>query len=126
MDVNKFIEVRYPLLHASPLKAEYIQIAYSRLNSKAIGKNYSQAVALLACHLFCSDNPEGSDSSEVIKNSGNITSLSEGQLSVSFDNSATKSAFSGYFADYGSTRYGKELIGLLGASVFCPMNRIVQ
>lgn len=124
--IEKIIELRCPTLFALPVMSSYIELAKQNIGGESVfGNRYSNAVALLACHLYTSDRSSSGGISGLTDLTG-VSSMSEAQLSISFDKTNGQSSFNGYFSAYNTTRYGKELIILISGVVFCPMNRIVQ
>lgn len=124
METVKYIQIRCPDLYVSTSRDEYIVMAQERLSASVFGNSNNLAVALCAMHLFTVDTMGASGTDGVLSSAGNISSLSEGQLSVSLDTTAANNKISGSFAAYNTTRYGKELVDLITSVVFCPMNRI--
>lgn len=119
----QYIEIRLPALYSLSGVSTYIEMAQARLSASALGSRYNEAVALLAMHLYTVDK-RGSGTTGGIM-TGPVSSMSEGQLSVSFDNSISGSSLASQFSSYQSTLYGKELTDLIQSTVIGVRNRTV-
>jgi hypothetical protein len=105
-DPRKIIKTICPKLAASPSLNDFLGMALELTDRKFFGKLAPHAIAYRACHIF--EITGGGGSGNPALGMGQIASMSEGGLSVSF---ATNAA-----ADNGglnTTRYGKMLLGLI-------------
>jgi hypothetical protein len=108
-DPRQIITAICPELAVSPSLDVFLGMAVELTDRGFFGKLYSSAVAYRACHLFMvSGGSGGGGVGEAAAGLGQIASMSEGGLSVSF---AT-----GGVSDPGgldTTKYGKLLLGLI-------------
>jgi len=82
LSVNQIIEANCPKLFNSPLLSVFVQMAMDKTSKSFYGKMYPYAVAYRAWHEFdCSG--KGSNAAMGL---GQIASMSEGGMSVSFAN----------------------------------------
>jgi hypothetical protein len=95
-----------PELAASPSLDVFLGMAVELTDRGYFGKMYAYAVAYRACHLFMVSGGGGSGNPAF--GMGQVASMSEGGLSVSF---ATGASSGGGALD--TTKYGKLLLGLI-------------
>lgn len=118
MTTIEYISIRCPKLFESPAMNAYITMAKGRVSINAFGENYDEAVFLVASHLFTVD----SDNKKGMASGGLVSSMSEGPLSVSFDNSMNANSLTAQFSPYSTTIYGREFIALV-STVMTIINR---
>ncbi|MDR0388754.1 MAG: DUF4054 domain-containing protein [Spirochaetaceae bacterium] len=106
-DPRRIIAAVCPELAASPSLDDFLDMAAELTDREFFGKLASYAVAYRACHLFMVSGGGGSGSPAF--GMGQIASMSEGGLSVSFAAGASKSGGSGL----DTTKYGKLLLDLI-------------
>lgn len=85
----------------------FIRMARENTDRRFFGGQYQYAVAYRACHLFTVTRGAGGNAAAGI---GQVASMSEGGLSMSFATSAASSAADGGLE---TTKYGKMLLGLI-------------
>lgn len=102
----QIIEIQCPDLYTDPNLNKWISLAQERTNRCFFGKNYNQAVALRACHMYTLSLRIGGAS-------GVISSKKEGDLSVSY---AQNSSDTDGYDDLLLTHYGKQLKSLMKAT----------
>jgi hypothetical protein len=110
---NQIIEAICPELSGSPSLPVYLEMAVAATSRGFFGSLYNQAVAYRAAHLFTALGAVSSSTVNTIKELGGgaqITSMSEGGLSVSF---AQNSGGGTDTVDLDNTRYGKMLKELI-------------
>ena len=100
---EKIIQAVYPQLADSPLLEVFLSMAAAQTDRGFFGGVYSLAVAYRACHLFAVTGQSSSPAMGL----GQVASMSEGSLSVSFATGAN--AESGL----DTTKYGKLLQALI-------------
>ena len=105
-DPRQIITAICPELAASPSLDDFMSMAVELTDRGFFGKLAPYAIAYRACHLFTITG--GGGSSNPALGMGQIASMSEGSLSVSF---ATGAATDGSGLD--TTKYGKLLLGLI-------------
>lgn len=103
--VDDYINAFCPKLDVSPVKDVYVESATALTSIAYFGLLYERAVALRACHDFTLDStrPDGS--------SGQVTSKTEGRLSIHYWNPNPE----GSYTDLHMTHYGKRLLALMHA-----------
>ena len=110
LDARQIIQSICPELFGSPELEVFLQMAIELTDRGFFGTLYSYAVAYRACHLFTITG--GGNSSNGALGMGQIASMSEGGLSVTFaQNQPTETSTSGL----DTTKYGKLLIGIMKA-----------
>lgn len=103
---NQLIAAICPELSGSPSLSVFVEMAAEVTDKGFFRKLYSHAVAYRACHLFSISG--GGNSGNPVMGLGQIASMSEGGLSVSFaTNPATDSS------GLDTTKYGKQLLALI-------------
>lgn len=107
MTAREIIGAICPELAKSESLTVFIKMAEENSNKKFFGKQYSYAVAYRACHLFTVTAGSGGNAALGL---GQVASMSEGGLSVSF---ATGSAASDANGGLETTKYGKMLLELI-------------
>lgn len=100
MTIEQYFDVICPELASDTNKSSYISIAQLTISSTVFGDNYNYAVALKAAHI-------GSLATRNSGNSGTVTSVKEGDLSISYG-----SGSSGNNSDLSQTKYGLMLKSL--------------
>jgi hypothetical protein len=109
-DPRQIIKTICPELAANPSLDAFLGMAVELTDRGFFGKLHSFAVAYRACHLFMVSGGSGNGGvGEAAAGLGQIASMSEGGLSVSF-------AAGGGNSDSGgldTTKYGKMLLGLI-------------
>lgn len=111
MNALEIIGVICPELSKSRNADFFIRMAGENLSRSFFGKQYAYAVAYKACHLYTvTAGSEGNTAAGL----GQIASMSEGGLSVSF---ATGDAESDASGGLETTKFGKMLLGLIKS---CP------
>ena len=110
LTVKEIIIVRRPGTVIDDQVNGLIELAQQMTNVTAFGTRYSHAIALLVCHWL--------EMGSRMDKAGAISSLSEGQLSISYANAAGDKFEGGL----NSTAYGQEYLGLRGLT-FAPMVR---
>jgi len=106
IDPRQIVETVCPELHSSPSLDMYLDMAVELTDRGFFGKLANYAIAYRACHLFTLTSGDGG--SNPAMGTGQITSISEGGLSMSFAANAS--------ADKGgldTTKYGKMLLSLI-------------
>lgn len=101
MNITTIIKSICPDLYENADRAIFINLATEQLNSEHYLTNYNLAIALLASHIFTLSN-RGSGIS------GNITTVREGDISISYANISTNDKNS----DWNQTSYGIQLKNL--------------
>lgn len=107
MEAREIIGAICPALAKSGSLSSFIRMAEENTSRTFFGKQYAYAVAYRACHLYTVTEGAGGNAALGL---GQIASMSEGGLSVSF---ATGSSESGADEWLGSTKYGKMLLALI-------------
>jgi len=99
---SAILDVIAPQFSAHPNKADFLVLAESRTNACYYGAQANYAIALRAAHLLTlvSTRPNGE--------TGNISSKSEGDLSLSYGGSGQ----AGNDGDLPATYYGQQLLSL--------------
>ena len=105
---TEIINVICPNLASDPNLSVYLEMATAELSPAFFGATYERAVALKASHTYSLNNSPARSMGEA----GAISSKSEGDISISFANSAT-----GNNSD-NLTHYGQELQRLVANSGF--------
>ncbi len=109
MNTLEIIGAICPELSKSGNADIFIRMAEENLSRPFFGKQYAYAVAYKACHLYTVTAGSGGSTAAGL---GQITSMSEGGLSVSFATGSTESDASGGLE---TTKYGKMLLGLINS-----------
>jgi hypothetical protein len=104
-DPRQIIATICPELAASPSLDSFLGMAVELTDRRYFGKLVSYAIAYRACHLF---TIAGGGNSNSALGLGQIASMSEGGLSVSFAADATTDS-----GGLDTTKYGKLLLGLI-------------
>jgi hypothetical protein len=105
-DPRQIIAKMCPELASSPSLDDFLGMAAELTDRGFFGKIYPYAVAYRACHLFTIAGGDGSGSAAL--GMGQVASMSEGGLSVSFATSAASDS-----GGLDTTKYGKLLLGLI-------------
>lgn len=103
---RQIIKTVYPELASSPSLDAYLDMAVELTDRGFFGKVAAYAIAYRACHLFAIT--EGSGGGNAAVGTGQITSISEGGLSMSFAANAQRDN-----SGLETTKYGKLLLGLI-------------
>jgi len=106
MSVNDIITTICPGLAADPLLVNYITMATSMTSATFFGTQTAMAIALRACHMWTI-----AQRSKVSGTGGQLASITEGKLSMSFF------AQSGKASALDQTTYGQQLKALMGAGI---------
>ena len=105
---NQIIAAICPELSGSPSLSVFIEMAAEITDKGFFGKMYPYAVAYRACHLYSITG--GGNSGNGALGMGQIASMSEGGLSVTFaQNQSAETNSSGL----DTTKYGKQLLALI-------------
>lgn len=121
LTTEQCISIYCPTLASSSKEADFIALASNSVDEGFFGKHYNEAVALMACHLFTlfSDDSKAAGSGEAYAmNSGSISHMKEGDLTLNFSAPASTDAIAGagsaslVNAELASTRYGVRFIAL--------------
>jgi hypothetical protein len=109
---RKIIENICPELSAGLSLGVYLQMAEENTDKGFFGKMYPYALAYRACHLFMvsGGGAAGGGVESAVAGLGQIASMSEGDLSVSFVTGSGGTSSSTEGLD--TTKYGKLLLGL--------------
>lgn len=105
-----------PELAKSESVSAFVKMAQENTSKKYFGKQYAYAVAYRACHLFAVTAGAGGNQALGL---GQVASMSEGGLSVSFAASSSSSEANGGLE---TTKYGKMLLGLIKSRVKMGVN----
>ena len=113
-DIKDYIDLRRPGTVAeiddpSGRADSLVTVAMGVYAECALGTDYTRAIALLVLHWFTMEGRGG--------NSGNIASVKEGQLQISYGKTSSEPG------DLGSTSYGAELKTILDRVVSTPIMR---
>jgi hypothetical protein len=116
MTPREIIAVICPELYSAPSLEAYLSMASDMTDRGFFGGRYSQAAALRAAHLFTAfslSNSSGGtvDALRELGGGAPVASVGEGKLSVSFAQSGAGNGAGS--ANLGSTKYGRELLGLI-------------
>lgn len=106
MTAREIIAAICPALAESESVDTFVKMAEENTDRKFFGGQYAHAVAYRACHLYTIT--AGSKGNAAV-GLGQIASMSEGGISVSFATCAESDSNGGL----GSTKYGKLLLGLI-------------
>jgi len=120
---GQIIEAICPELSGSASLPVFLKMAVENTDRDRgfFGKMYPYAVAYRACHLFTVSGGAGNGSvAEAVAGLGQIASMSEGGMSVSFVTSANPS---GNDAGLDTTKYGKLLEALIKSRLTMGVNR---
>jgi hypothetical protein len=118
---GQIIEAICPELSGSASLPVFLEMAVENTDRGFFGKVYPYAVAYRACHLFTVSGGAGNGSvAEAVAGLGQIASMSEGGMSVSFVTSANPS---GNDAGLDTTKYGKLLEALIKSRPTMGVNR---
>lgn len=111
LTVTQIIGIIAPQFSADSDLANTISLVELRTSSDAFGVKYNYAVALRAAHILTLRDMNSISSGGIL--AGNVTSMSEGNTSISFGGSSSNSDNS----DLNLTRYGMELLGLIRGNI---------
>ena len=92
--------------------SQWISLCEPLVSKRKFGALYNQAVALLAAHrmkLSGKYEPEETSAISAIANAGRVASYTEGQVSISFNSTASAA---GTEATYELTSYGQQFLSL--------------
>jgi hypothetical protein len=121
---DQIIATICPELTGSPSLPVFLEMAVEVTNRGFFGKMYPYAVAYRACHLFTITGSGGSGNPAF--GMGQVASMSEGGLAVSFATGANKDGGS-----LETTKYGKLLLDLIksrprmgvnNGGIHCPVH----
>jgi len=112
---NQIIAGICPELSGSPSLSVFIEMATEVTDKGFLGNLYNRAVALRACHEFTLFNGANGNS---VMGLGQVSSVSEGGLSISFATNATNHA-----SGLERTKYGIELLALIKSRPTMGVNR---
>jgi hypothetical protein len=115
-DTRQIIQTICPELAVSPSINDFLVVAVGLTDKGFFGKMYSYAVAYRACHIFTITPGNGSRNPAI--GVGQIASMSEGSLSVSFVASATTD-----ISGLDTTKYGKMLLNLIKSRPTMGVNK---
>lgn len=107
MTAREIIGAICPALAKSEALGTFVKMAEENTSRTRFGKQYSYAVAYRACHLFTITAGSGGNAALGL---GQVASMSEGGLSVSFAAGSSQSDANGGLE---TTKYGKMLLGLI-------------
>jgi hypothetical protein len=107
LNPRQIIETVCPGLFASPSLDMFIDMAVELTDRGFFGKLTNYAIAYRACHLFTLTGGESSGNPAL--GTGQISSISEGGLSMSFQTSQPDAGNHGL----DTTKYGTMLLGLI-------------
>lgn len=102
----------------SPSLFNYVQMARESLDSRFFGKSIERAIAYKACHLYTLFGSDSTESAIAGLGGGQVSQMSEGGLSVSFDTGNKKSD-----SELGTTKYGRMLLQLIKNKPRINVNR---
>lgn len=105
LEPRQIIKNICPELHDNPALDDFIQMAVELTDRSFFGKLTAYAIAYRACHLFTISGIGGSNAALGM---GQIASMSEGSLSVTFANTQSNSS-----SGLDTTKYGKLLLGII-------------
>jgi len=112
---NQIIEAICPELSGSPSLPVFVEMAAEVTDEGFFEKLYPHAIAYRACHLFIISGGANGNS---VMGLGQVSSMSEGGLSISF---ATNQANDASGLD--TTKYGKLLLALIKSRPTMGVNR---
>lgn len=116
MTVLEIIGTICPALAESKVASKYIRLAEENTDRKYFGKQYAYAVAYRACHLYSITDVSSGGATAGL---GQISSMHEGGISVSFAASGSNAAASGGLE---SSKYGIMLLGLINSRPHLGVN----
>ena len=115
MTAIQIIQTICPDLADSPSLSQFVQMASESLNSRFFGKQFNQAVAYKACHLFTITTGDKTGIHS-IGGGGSVTSYHEGGIQIGFSASQNDS-------ELATTKYGKMLLDLMKSKPRTDVNR---
>jgi hypothetical protein len=127
MNALSIIQLRAPQWATDSRINSFIEYARENTSSEVFGERTETAVALRVLHLLALEAMRGGNTGATSANNsgqghaGQITSQSEGQLSMSFSSGSKASA---RYGNLSTTMYGQELIELIRGNVFAPVTRM--
>lgn len=107
MTAREIIGAICPALAKNESLSVFVKMAEENTDRKFFGKQYAYAVAYRACHLFTITAGSGGNAALGL---GQVASMTEGGLSVSFAAGDSQSDANGGLE---TTKYGKMLLGLI-------------
>ena len=107
MTVREIIGAICPALAKADSLGVFVKMAEENTSRKFFGKQYAYAVAYRACHLYTVTEGAGGSSAVGL---GQVASMSEGGLSISFAQGNQSSDADGGLE---TSKYGKMLLGLI-------------
>ena len=111
MTSSEIVAAICPELASSPALPVFLKMAQEVLDAGFFGKLFSYAIAYQACHFWTlSGGAENGGAAGAAAGLGQIASMSEGGLSVTF---ATSQGGTAATAELDTTKYGKLLLGLI-------------
>jgi hypothetical protein len=110
-DPRQIIAAICPELAASPSMDDFLGMATALFDRGRFGKLYPTLIAWAASHLFTISGGGGSGSSAI--GMGQIASMSEGGLSVTFATGASGGGASSGAAFWDTTKFGKMVLYLI-------------
>jgi hypothetical protein len=119
LTVNQIIDIITPQFSTDASFTNTITIATQRTSEEVFGENYNYAIALRTSHMLTlRDMNKNGVSSGIGAGAGAITSMSEGNTSISFGSLMNMTGTTGNKSgDLGLTRYGIELLGLIAGNI---------
>jgi len=106
LEPRQIIKNICPELYGNEALDDFILMAVELTDRSFFGKMASYAIAYRACHLFTITG--GGGSANAALGMGQIASMSEGSLSVTFANTQTNDG-----SGLDTTKYGKLLLGII-------------
>lgn len=115
MTAEQIIQTICPDLADSPSLSQYVQMATESLSSSFFGKQYNQAVAYKACHLFTVTKKSALNDA-INVGGGSVNHLQEGGISLGFNASSSEKELL-------SSKYGRMLYDLIHSKPRMDVNR---
>jgi hypothetical protein len=110
-DPRQIIATICPELYNSPSLTDFLDEAAALFDRRRFGKLFPTLIAWASCHLFTITGGGSSGSSAI--GMGQIASMSEGGLSVSFVTGASGGSMSSGAAFWNTTKFGKMVLYLI-------------
>ena len=108
LTVEQIMDALAPAFSQDPTRPVFIELATARVAPGFYRNKTNHAIALMAAHMMALDSAAAAESGRGYE-AGNITSKSEGDLSLSFGSTSANTTDA---SDLGQTKYGVQLIGL--------------
>ncbi len=115
MTAEQIIQTICPDLADSPSLSQYVQMATESLSSSFFGKQYNQAVAYKACHLF-TVTKKSALTDAINIGGGSVNHLQEGGITLGFNASSSEKELL-------SSKYGRMLYDLIHSKPRMDVNR---